>query len=489
MICWAIFLQAHSHETASASGPRSFLLAYALFFLYDKATLFLPQNNPLWTIVLSFLCGLALFLKLKHSLHEDNQLVFEPLWLMSGMLVYRVSSFLVNGIALTYGFSSGLFDNQVNVWFWVLPPAFLLGLACHQRIQLRKRRCKTHPTEQRPHLSGDAATSLSPRENEVIARDLLGEKTHSTSDAMGIAPGTISTLRSRARKKLNISARTDLERLVRDGKIHLDNPADPPANNHLSWKCLAISLLAALIVIASTLSDTITLPNGDQIFQASYYFIWGAGVLLQVFSLAFMSSPTKCFPSRAPTKTPTEIAISLYSLSAFVVIGAQLYLDLLTTCSLFICTALLFGLLHMCGTNKERATSLVAVPYYSGIGLILSPIVGTYYELWGLPLILNFIVCGMALLTFFRQYGALRLDRQTEKAQEADGMLLLSEYGITGLQANIVLDLAKGMSVKEICETRSTTTNTVKSYRRRTFKKLGVHSVEELRELINIPTH
>ena len=185
--------------------------------------------------------GLALFLKLKHSLHEDNQLVFEPLWLMSGMLVYRVSSFLVNGIALTYGFSSGLFDNQVNVWFWVLPPAFLLGLACHQRIQLRKRRCKTHPTEQRPHLSGDAATSLSPGENEVIARDLLGEKTHSTSDAMGIAPGTISTLRSRARKKLNISAHTDLERLVRDGKIHLDNPADPPANNHLSWKCLAIS--------------------------------------------------------------------------------------------------------------------------------------------------------------------------------------------------------------------------------------------------------
>lgn len=90
---------------------------------------------------------------------------------------------------------------------------------------------------------GDIALA---RENEVIARDLLGEKTHSTSDAMGIAPGTISTLRSRARKKLNISAHTDLERLVRDGKIHLDNPADPPANNHLSWKCLAISLLAAL---------------------------------------------------------------------------------------------------------------------------------------------------------------------------------------------------------------------------------------------------
>lgn len=215
---------------------------------------------------------------------------------------------------------------------------------------------------------GDIALA---RENEVIARDLLGEKTHSTSDAMGIAPGTISTLRSRARKKLNISAHTDLERLVRDGKIHLDNPADPPANNHLSWKCLAISLLAALIVITSTLSDTITLPNGDQIFQASYYFIWGAGVLLQVYSLAFMSSPTKCFPSRAPAKTPTEIAISLYSLSAFVVIGAQLYLGLLTVCSLFICTALLFGLLHMCGKNKERATSLVAVPYYSGIGLSL----------------------------------------------------------------------------------------------------------------------
>ena len=69
-----------------------------------------------------------------------------------------------------------------------------------------------------------------------------------------------------------------------------------------------------------------------------------------------------------------------------------------------------------------------------GHRLILSPIVGTYYELWGLPLILNFIVCGMALLTFFRQYGALRLDRQTEKAQEADGMLLLSEYGITGFK-------------------------------------------------------
>ena len=68
-------------------------------------------------------------------------------------------------------------------------------------------------------------------------------------------------------------------------------------------------------------------------------------------------------------------------------------------------------------------------------------------------------------------------------------MLLLSEYGITGLQANIVLDLAKGMSVKEICETRSTTRIPSNLNRRRTFKKLGVHSVEELRELINIPTH
>lgn len=79
-------------------------------------------------------------------------------------------AFLVNGIALTYGFSSRLFDNQVNVWFWVLPPAFLLGLACHQRIQLRKRRCKTHPTEQRPHLSGDAATSLSPGRRSYRSR-------------------------------------------------------------------------------------------------------------------------------------------------------------------------------------------------------------------------------------------------------------------------------------------------------------------------------
>ena len=39
----------------------------------------------------------------------------------------------------------------------------------------------------------------------------------------------------------------------------------------------------------------------------------------------------------------------------------------------------------MCGKNKERATSLVAVPYYSGIGLILSPIVGTYFNSGGYP--------------------------------------------------------------------------------------------------------
>ena len=144
------------------AGQDRFLLAYALFFLYDKATLFLPQNNPLWTIVLSFLCGLALFLKLKHSLHEDNQLVFEP-------LSAHVRNARLSSIELPCK------RHCAHLWFFqrpvrqsskcmVLgPPSSIpLGLACHQRIQLRKRRCKTHPTEQRPHLSGDAATSLSP---------------------------------------------------------------------------------------------------------------------------------------------------------------------------------------------------------------------------------------------------------------------------------------------------------------------------------------
>ena len=57
----------------------------------------------------------------------------------------------------------------------------------------------------------------------------------------------------------------------------------------------------------------------------------------------------------------------------------------------------------------------------------------------------------------------------------------LSSDGIFGLKAQVAIDIADGLGDKEISERRNTTVSTVKTYRRRLCKQLGVHGAEGIR--------
>lgn len=76
----------------------------------------------------------------------------------------------------------------------------------------------------------------------------------------------------------------------------------------------------------------------------------------------------------------------------------------------------------------------------------------------------------------------LQLAHASIEVEEAKIVRAFRQYGFGPLQSDVLLDTIHGYSIKEICERRSTTENTVKSYRRRAYRKLGVTNVDELRE-------
>lgn len=61
---------------------------------------------------------------------------------------------------------------------------------------------------------------------------------------------------------------------------------------------------------------------------------------------------------------------------------------------------------------------------------------------------------------------------------------LLRSKGMSELQVEVLVDSIEGYSVAEICERRSTTENTVKSYRRRGCRAFGAKSIDELRRVL-----
>lgn len=73
----------------------------------------------------------------------------------------------------------------------------------------------------------------------------------------------------------------------------------------------------------------------------------------------------------------------------------------------------------------------------------------------------------------------------SQKIEEADAARICREFGFGPLQTDVLLDTINGYSIKEICIRRNTTVNTVKSYRRRAYRALGVSNVEELKEKLN----
>ena len=67
---------------------------------------------------------------------------------------------------------------------------------------------------------------------------------------------------------------------------------------------------------------------------------------------------------------------------------------------------------------------------------------------------------------------------------EADCLILASGKGLTKRELETACDLSMGMSVKAIAEMRGVSENTVKTHSSHTYRKLNVHSREELMDLV-----
>lgn len=97
------------------------------------------------------------------------------------------------------------------------------------------------------------------------------------------------------------------------------------------------------------------------------------------------------------------------------------------------------------------------------------------------PLVL--LACAVLCAWSVTHRGEPRLtfsERQTNRV-----LRYLEGRGMGELQAQVLLDLACGCDVRTVASRRCTTVATVRSYRQRAYDSLGVHSIDDLRELLS----
>lgn len=84
----------------------------------------------------------------------------------------------------------------------------------------------------------------------------------------------------------------------------------------------------------------------------------------------------------------------------------------------------------------------------------------------------------LALLVFGSAFGP------SGQSEKDESLAYLRRAGLSELQANIALALARGDGERVICERLHVAPGTVKSTRVRCYRALGVHSASELREAL-----
>lgn len=99
-----------------------------------------------------------------------------------------------------------------------------------------------------------------------------------------------------------------------------------------------------------------------------------------------------------------------------------------------------------------------------------------------------FIMLCIGARTIWSEYRTLQQSVLRHKLEEADIAKACRNLGFGPLQTDVLIDTIHGYTIKEISARRNTTENTVKSYRRRAYRALGVSSATELKEhLISRP--
>lgn len=363
--------------------------------------------------------------------------------------------------------------------------------------------------------------NLTERERLVLARTALGATAKSISKDLGLAEATIATYRRRGYEKLGVSGAKELRGLAagfgREGESLPSEVYDGVRNAQTSEKerdpqPIALGLGSVFLLMAPVLDLGLgKLLVGLFPFVKPGFIAWPISLGLAVIGAVELvrTSPSRSLPSEHGTSRMELIkrvgtAVLVCTLS----VGACCAWQGMTTFRfwvpiLLISSALAMGLKREAGVSDRGFaphllhTLMLGVEnlfFHRPFALLLAAVVigvmhGLNPQLFDLVAYVAHILYSsletLAILMLVLRAGTATVPVEVPTGSESQRALLyLRGRGMGELRAHIMLDLACGYDVLEVCRRNYTTIATVRSYRHRSYRDLDIHSIAELRELL-----
>lgn len=438
---------------------------------------------------------------------------FIPFHIVVGHEIAYVAIILSRGEELSFGFYSGVTS--------MVPLAIVIAMVILACLIVSRHSLPAGVLQRQSAfeidswtLEGDGIDDLSNRERQVLAHLAAGEKNAAIAQNMGISPSSVSTFKGRAFAKLGIQDYPQLMERVREGRFAIRSERrfeavkpDQRLDGHLSMYGADIGIVVLVVgVRLSKWIDSFLFYLQTPVFMVSHYVAWLLATLLFVVGVRLDTEEDKAGRKQSHDNGLETVAASslCVALCTFGAVGVSFF-DIPWVVTLAVVAFCLFSIggtrtssspIEAWANNRFGAMRCLWA-LYAGWRLIVLRFVESRYLLGCIFLLLPLLgpdqlkwllfdvslgISGLASIMLLYTGGLASQHLDTDAGSLHDVRIAkLSNDGIYGLKAQVAIDIADGLGDEEISERRNTTVSTVKTYRRRLCKQLGVHGAEGIR--------
>ncbi|RVU98503.1 LuxR family transcriptional regulator [Coriobacteriales bacterium OH1046] len=364
-----------------------------------------------------------------------------------------------------------------------------------------------------------AGSRLSDRERSVVMGTLRGKSARTLADELSLAPSTVSSFRARAYQKLQVCDMEDLMRIADEERYKASSESSSIGfASHLTTGRKAIVgglwLITSIAFLLFSRAPGLLNADGQPMLAGEPYLASLIAVVLLGLGGALL--PSSCCEEQSLERSPSygglldaaaffapcyiifnawwfglpyrvlAVAILLLSLIAQTAISGQGAQNVNGLQGFAICA------LEYC----DEAIRRYSIHILAALGFIASLGVSNYAVFWlpqwtilDLYIPMNNIIC-LSSLVFCSVVAGLEIYKfiqsQRRRTVDSDALAKLTSAGITGLQATVALDLARGLGQNEIVRLRYVAPSTVKTYRIRTYKALCISTHSELQKYLGL---
>lgn len=362
--------------------------------------------------------------------------------------------------------------------------------------------------------------TLTPRESSILARTALGLSVSEIARELSIAEATVATYRRRGYAKMGVSGAQELRQTIGTALMSpapseqrdKTRPSPRKSHRHLSSAVLLAALSTLLLV---RWPNEIVLDSGDpfagRVPEFGRYPLWIACALLCILyawiAANRMQDPSSC-PRSSIVSDEMTIALDVCALT----LSADVYCTWtgyatygMQALPIFLLASFIAGTYGCNEVNEESTHSipnevlrcllagqrvLLDNPAFIGVAITFFFIFDALNDMFTgsvsnfmMPVnaLLITLLSALVMATLWRT----RTQIGTQSLQKIErASLYLQGRGLSELQANVIIDLARGYDTKSVCTRNSTTLATIGSCKSRAYRKLGIHNIAELRVLL-----